>query len=473
MPNLWDKSPTTDASRPPSVSSDTDAAMPSWMFRFTVGDDYRWDRVLLPYDVRATRGHVWGLAEIGVLSDDEHAAVTNGLDDLLRAFEAGDVTVRPEDEDCHTVIENALTATLGEVGKKIHAGRSRNDQVLAALRLYLQDAIAALGDKGAALGNALCDCAEAHTDVLLPGYTHMQRAMPSTVALWALGYAETLVEDVSGLMHVRDQVNVSPLGSAAGYGVPHLDLPREQVAERLGFRGVQTHATAVQLSRGKHELAVVHALLQVVGTVNRLASDLVLYATSEFGFVDLPDAFCTGSSIMPQKKNPDVLELVRARYATIAGEMQSLVMQPANLPGGYHRDLQLTKGALMHSLQLTEETLDAATAVVSGLTFRSEETEAACTPDLLATHQALEQVASGVPFRTAYRNAAADASNADVSDANASSANASSADASSADASSADASVNTSDVLSTYATAGSPGQEQIETVRKMLAEWQA
>jgi argininosuccinate lyase len=452
MPNLWDKSPTTDANRPPAVSSDADAAMPSWMFRFTVGDDYRWDRVLLPYDVRATRGHVWGLAEIGVLSDDEHAAITNGLDDLLEAFKAGDVTVQPEDEDSHTVVENVLTATLGEIGKKVHAGRSRNDQVLAALRLYLQDAIAALGDKVVALGDVLCDCADAHTDVLLPGYTHMQRAMPSTVALWALGYAETLVADVSGLKHVRNQVNVSPLGSAAGYGVPHLDLPREQVAERLGFRGVQTHATAVQLSRGKHELAVVHALLQVVGTVNRLASDLVLYATSEFGFVDLPDAFCTGSSIMPQKKNPDVLELVRARYATVAGEMQSLVMQPANLPGGYHRDLQLTKGALMRSLQLTEDVLDAVTAVVSGLTFRTEETEAACTPDLLATHQALEQVAAGVPFRTAYRNAASDAFNADTSD--------------------ADATINTADLLSTYATTGSPGQEQIETVRKMLAEWQ-
>jgi argininosuccinate lyase len=448
MPNLWDKSPTSDTSGPSAASANPDAAMPGWMFRFTVGDDYRWDRVLLPYDVRATRGHVWGLAKIGILSEDEHLAVNEGLDDLLEAFEAGDVTVEPEDEDCHTVIENVLTKALGETGKKIHAGRSRNDQVLAALRLYLQDAVAALSAKVATLGEALCDCAEAHPDVMLPGYTHMQRAMPSTVAFWALGYAETLAADREGLSHVRDRVNVSPLGSAAGYGVPHLDLPREEVAERLGFRGIQTHATAVQLSRGKHELAVVSALLQVVGTVNRLASDLVLYATSEFGFVDLPDACCTGSSIMPQKKNPDALELVRARYAAIAGEMQSLVMQPANLPGGYHRDLQLTKGALMRSLEQTDDVLDAVTAVVSGLTFRPEQTEAACTPDLLATHRALEQVAAGVPFRTAYRNAAADASNADASDAS--------------------APINTADVLSTYATAGSPGQEQVDAARKML-----
>lgn len=417
--------------------------MPEWMFRFTVGEDYRWDRVLLPYDVQATRAHAWGLAQIGVLSKEELEAVNDGLDALLDAYDDGEVTVQSADEDCHTVIENVLTETLGEVGKKIHAGRSRNDQVLAALRLYLQDALADISEQVAGLGEALCDCAERHPRVLLPGYTHMQRAMPSTVALWALGYSETLAGDLSGLGHVREQVNVSPLGSAAGYGVPHLDLPREAVAERLGFRGIQSHATVVQLSRGKHELAVVSALVQVVGTANRLASDLVLYATSEFGFVDLPAEFCTGSSIMPQKKNPDVLELVRARYAQIAGEMQSLVMQPANLPGGYHRDLQLTKGALMRSLQQTADALDAMTAVVSGLTFQRERTEAACTPDLLATHRALKQVAAGVPFRTAYRAAAG--------------------------GSSATSPVS-ADVLSTYSTNGSPGQENVEAVRKQLQE---
>jgi len=434
MPHLWEK----------SNDSASAAASASGMLRFTVGDDYRWDRELLPYDVRATRAHAWGLTRIGVLTEAEFAAVEDALDDLLEAFAAGTVTVEPADEDSHTVIENALTDRLGDIGEKIHTGRSRNDQVLAALRLYLQDALSGIGRRVVAVAEALCDVADRHPKTLLPGYTHLQRAMPSTVALWALGYAETLVSDLEGIGQLRMQVNVSPLGSAAGYGVPHLDLPREAVAERLGFREVQTHATAVQLSRGKHELAVVSALVQAMATVNRLASDLVLYATSEFGFVSLPDATTTGSSIMPQKKNPDVAELVRATYARLVGEMQSLAMQPANLPGGYHRDLQLTKGALMRSLVQTRDTLDATTTLLDGLEVHAERAAAACTPDLLATHRVLEQVTQGVPFRTAYREAAVQPD--------------------------AGEEVSVDAVIATYATPGTPGNEQPELVRQRLAE---
>ena len=430
---------------------DDATATEDWVLRFTVGDDYMWDRVLLPYDVRATRAHVWGLVQIGVVDADEREAVERGLDRLLEAFEGGDVTVEPVDEDSHTVIERFLTERLGDVGRKIHAGRSRNDQVLAALRLYLQDAMAQIGRRVQGLGEALCDVAEAHPEALLPGYTHMQRAMPSTVALWALGYAETLAADLDALHDVRRQVNVSPLGSAAGYGVPHLDLPRKAVAERLGFRDVQTHATAVQLSRGKHELAVTSALVQAGATVNRLASDLVLYATAEFGFVDLPDAHCTGSSIMPQKKNPDVLELARATYHRLVAEMQSLATLPANLPGGYHRDLQLTKGAVMRALQQTDDLFAATTAAVSGLRFRTEPAARACTPEMLATHRALKQVAEGVPFRTAYQSAAGSLSDiqgslSDIQD------------------------VTESGVLSTYATLGHPGREVPGDVRGRLAD---
>ena len=435
MSHLWEKSNDSDHAAASSISG---------MHRFTVGDDYRWDRVLLPYDVRATRAHAWGLAQIGVLSEAEFAAVDDGLDDLLDAFAAGTVTVEPVDEDSHTVIENVLTDRLGDVGKKIHTGRSRNDQVLAALRLYLQDALAGIGRQVVGVAEALCDLADRYPQTLLPGYTHLQRAMPSTVALWALGYAETLAADLEGIEQVRIRVNVSPLGSAAGYGVPHLDLPRQAVAERLGFRSIQTHATAVQLSRGKHELAVVSALVQAMATVNRLASDLVLYATSEFGFVDLPDATTTGSSIMPQKKNPDVAELVRATYARLVGEMQSLAMQPANLPGGYHRDLQLTKGALMRSLTQTTDALDATAALLDGLAFHAERTEAACTPDLLATHRALDRVTQGVPFRTAYREAAVQPEEGERMPVDA--------------------------VLATYATPGTPGNEQPGLVRQQLAE---
>jgi argininosuccinate lyase len=360
------------------------------------------------------------------------------------------------------VIENELTAVLGDTGKKIHAGRSRNDQVLAALRLYLQDAMANIGRRVARLATSLCRVAEAHPRAVLPGYTHMQRAMPSTVALWALGYAETLAADLEDVRHARAKVNVSPLGSAAGYGVPHLDLPRDAVAERLGFRDVQTHATAVQLSRGKHELAVVSALVQAASTVNRLASDLVLYATSEFGFVDLPAAHCTGSSIMPQKKNPDVLELSRATYARLVGEMQSLAVQPANLPGGYHRDLQLTKGALMRSLQQSRDLFDAVTAVTDELRFDTDTAEAACTPDILATHRALKHVAEGVPFRTAYRRAATgpEATHPPLGPPN-------------ADIDAAET-VAAGEVLDAYATTGTPGNEAPGRVYALLEtheEW--
>ncbi len=432
MQNVWEKDDTT---------------ADDWVLRFTVGDDYMWDRTLLPYDVRATRAHAWGLRQIDVLDAQELETVNGGLDALLEAFEADEVTVRPEDEDCHTVIERFLTEQLGDVGRKIHTGRSRNDQVLAALRLYLRDALAAIGRKTVALAEALCEHAEAHPRTLMPGYTHLQRAMPSTVALWALGYAETLASDLDDLRHACMQINVSPLGSAAGYGVPHLDLPREAVAERLGFRDVQTHATAVQLARGKHEMAVAHACTQVGATCNRLASDLVLYATAEFDFVTLQPEHTTGSSIMPQKKNPDVLELARSYYHQLTSTMQQLATGSSNLPGGYHRDLQHTKAAVMRCVQITSDVLTALQRVLSQMAFKTETLETACTPEMLATHQALAQVKEGVPFRTAYQQSAGEETKP---------------------------SVDPDAVLDTYVTPGTPGNEQPDRVRARLdahREW--
>ncbi len=413
----------------------------NWVHRFTVGDDYEWDRLLLPYDVTASRAHAWGLWQIDVLSEDEWTQISDALDALLDAFENGEVTVTPEDEDCHSVIEQLVTEHAGAAGEKLHTGRSRNDQVLAALRLYLRDALAAIGGRTAALAEALCDLADRHPDVLMPGYTHLQRAMPSTAALWALGYAETLSDDLDALRHARRQINVSPLGSAAGYGVPVIDLPREAVADRLGFRDVQTHTTAVQLSRGKHELAVSHACTQVGATCNRLASDLVLFATAEFEFVDLPPEHCTGSSIMPQKQNPDVLELARAYHHRLAAEMQHLATGPSNLPGGYHRDLQLTKAAVMRSVQMTSDVLTALTEVVRSVKFNPEQTQSACTPELLATQRALERVAEGVPFRSAYQQAAKESPSGPVEPAA---------------------------VLDAYETDGTPGQERPDRVRDKL-----
>ncbi len=419
-----------------------DVRAEDWVTRFTVGDDWKWDNLLLPYDITGSRAHAWGLAQIGVLTANELAQLERGLDALQRVFDAGEIHVRPEDEDCHTVIERWLTERLGEVGKKIHTGRSRNDQVLTALRLYLRDHLQQTHQQTTRLAEILCDLGERHDDLVMPGYTHLQRAMPTTAGAWALGYAELLVADLDALRHAAHQINVSPLGSAAGYGVPHLDLPRQAVAERLGFRAVQTHVAAVQLSRGKLELHVVHALVQVAATINRLASDLVLFNTAEFGFVELPAEYCTGSSIMPQKQNPDVLELARATYHRLLAEMQVLLTLPANLPSGYHRDLQLTKEAVMRSVLLTHDLLDALLHLLPGVRFRPEKLQQATTPELFATARALELVLRGVPFREAYRQAASEVDSLDTPDAQT--------------------------ALAAYSTAGTPGNGAPERLREQL-----
>ena len=419
-----------------------------WVMRFTVGEDWRWDTLLLPFDIEGTRAHAWGLIGADVLSEEEYAQVGGELDRLAEAVAAGEVAVAPEDEDSHTVIERHLTEELGDLGKKIHTGRSRNDQVLVAIRLFLRAHLQALGRQTIRLAEVLCRHGEAYDDALMPGYTHLQQAMPTTAGLWALGYAELLASDLDALRAAHEAVNVSPLGSAAGYGVPHLELPREAVARRLGFRAVQTHVTAVQLSRGKLELHAAHALVQVAATINRLASDLVLFSTAEFGFVTLPDAYCTGSSIMPQKKNPDVLELARASYHRLIAEMQVLLTLPANLPSGYHRDLQLTKAATLRGVLLARDLLEAMLNVLPDVRFERERMAAACTPGLFATADALARVREGVPFRDAYRQAAEAAS--DLAPSN-----------------------NAQAALQPYRGAGYPGNGRPEVVRAALAPHRA
>ncbi|MEM8487772.1 MAG: argininosuccinate lyase [Bacteroidota bacterium] len=385
-----------------------DIDVAAWVTRFTVGEDYKWDTLLLPYDITGTLAHAAGLVSIGLLTPEELTQIQATLADMGVEIEAGNIVVRQEDEDCHTVIESYLTEKLGDIGKKIHTGRSRNDQVLTALRLFMRDQLAVIVAQLVEVTNACCALGDTYADAVMPGYTHYQRAMPSTPALWALGYAELLLSDMTALQHAHSQINTSPLGSAAGYGVPFLKLPRAYTAEQLGFESVQTNVTAVQLSRGKLEMHAMHALVQVGATFNRMASDLILFNTAEFGFVTLPAAMCTGSSIMPQKKNPDVLELVRANYHRLMAEMQLLLTLPANLPSGYHRDLQLTKESIMRGLLLTQDLVQAMAQVVPALQFSTENMKKATTQELFATSHALEKVLNGVPFRDAYRAAAAE-----------------------------------------------------------------
>ncbi|MBT8398844.1 MAG: argininosuccinate lyase [Rhodothermia bacterium] len=377
-----------------------------WVTRFTVGDDYLWDTLLLPYDIEATRAHARGLVAAGVLHTNDFERVDHCLAELLTLVEKGSVAVTVEDEDGHTVIERFLTERLGEAGKKIHTGRSRNDQVLAALRLFLRGELRRSAGVAAEVVELLCTIAERHDTDMMPGYTHMQRAMPTTAGLWAAGFAELLSEDVGTLAEAYRRINRNPLGSAAGYGVPYLHLPREEAASELGFDGSQVNVTAVQLSRGKYEMQVVHACTQVTSTINRLASDLIQFSMAEFGFVSLPDEYCTGSSIMPQKRNPDVLELARAAYHRLVAEMNLLATLPANLPSGYHRDLQLTKASVMRAVTTTADVLQAIRNVLAGISFDTQRMRESVSPEMFATAEALKLVTEGVPFREAYQQAA-------------------------------------------------------------------
>ncbi|OZC03963.1 argininosuccinate lyase [Rubricoccus marinus] len=400
---MSEPTPTAPESPSPRAIWHKGTAAADWVTRFTVGEDWRWDTILLPYDVEGTRGHAYGLRLAGVLTEAEEQEIGDALTDIYDAWVDGQIAVTPQDEDMHTVIERELTARVGEAGKKIHAGRSRNDQVLVALRLWLRDALGAIARSGREACAALIEHAEGGDALLMPGYTHLQRAMPTTAGLWAAGYAELLLDDLAGLADAASRADASPWGSAAGYGVPSLDLPRREVAERLGFPRVQENVTAVQLSRGKAEASVVHALVQMGLTANRLASDLVLFATSEFGFVTLPHEYTTGSSIMPQKRNPDVLELARATVHRLTAELHLLLTLPAGLPGGYHRDLQLTKEATMRAVMAAQDLMTALGAVLPGIEWQERAMREALSPDLFATAEALDRVASGEAFRDAYR----------------------------------------------------------------------
>ncbi len=373
--------------------------------KFTVGRDYLVDRTLLPFDVAASKAHAKMLHKIKILSSKEYAALARELDQLLVLFNKGKITVSLSDEDCHTAIENYLTAKLGDSGKKIHTGRSRNDQSLAAIRLYtraqIDSAIAEIKSLQAELKRVI----KKYGAIAIPGYTHMQKAMPSSISLWLGAFEESLADDLRLLLTVRSISNQSPLGSAAGYGTP-IPVDRKLASKLLSFEKVQNNTLYVQNARGKFELMALHAVQQVMLDLNKLANDLLLFSTVEFGFVSLPKEMTTGSSIMPQKRNPDVLELVRARYGQYLGYVTQVQMITANLPSGYNRDFQLTKESLVLGLESALETIQIMTHVVSGLKINEERCKKAMTPELFATHKAYELVKKGMPFRTAYKKVA-------------------------------------------------------------------
>jgi argininosuccinate lyase len=372
------------------------------VLRYTAGEDHLLDTRLVPYDVRASIAHAAMLHGAGLLSAEDLAAICQGLEELAREHAAGEWRIALDDEDVHTALETRLTARIGEAGARLHLGRSRNDQVLAALRLYLRDAVASLAAGARATAAALDGLAEREAKTALPGYTHLQQAMPSSVPLWAGGFAAELRDDALGLEACSRRIEKNPLGSAAGYGVPRLPVDREATRRDLDFAEVQEPVTAVQLSRGKAEAQVLFEIALLMQDAGRLAADLVLFATSEFGFVSLPASMTTGSSIMPQKRNPDVFELVRGRTATAQGCLVEALAVAAKLPSGYHRDLQLLKAPLFRGIDLAGETLAILAAALPEVRFHPERIR--LDPGLNAAEEAYRLVLEeGIPFREAYR----------------------------------------------------------------------
>ena len=389
MKRLWDKGEPLDAR----------------VLRYTAGEDHKLDERLVSYDVRASVAHATMLCEQQLLTRKDLAAIERGLKDLDRSHAAGDWQVTLEDEDVHTALERRLTDAIGEAGMRVHLGRSRNDQLLAALRLYLLDAADSLEQIATSAAHALLELAQREAETPLPGYTHMQQAMPSSVSLWAEGFAAELNDDAEGIAAARRRVSKNPLGSAAGYGSPGLPIDRESTRENLGFDSNQEPVTAVQLSRGKAEAGLVFELTLFMQDLGRLAADLLLFYTQEFGFIDLPDKLTTGSSIMPQKRNPDVLELIRGATATVQAGLGEILGLTAKLGSGYQRDLQRIKAPLFRAIDLSAESGEIMRYLIDEIRFIPE--NIGIDESVYAAGQANRLVLEeGISFREAYRRVA-------------------------------------------------------------------
>ena len=375
------------------------------VLRYTAGEDHELDARLVPYDVRGSIAHAEMLAAQELISREDCHAICDGLRALQKSFEAGEWQITLEDEDVHTALESRLTQNIGEAGGRLHLGRSRNDQVLTALRLYLRDAALDLAGRVEHLRASLAHLAERQGDVELPGYTHMQHAMPSSVELWCEGFNEGFGDAIAGLRAVDRRINKNPLGSAAGYGTPGLPLDREYTTKRLGFDETQAPVTAAQLSRGKAESALLFEIALLLQDLSRMASDLLLFYTQEFAYISLAPEVTTGSSIMPQKRNPDVLELLRASSATAHACLDEALMITAKLPSGYHRDLQRLKPPVFRAIDLAIDSVDIMAYLLEGLEFRPDNIE--LDEGIFATAEAYRLVTEeGLPFREAYRKVA-------------------------------------------------------------------
>ena len=367
---------------------------------FTVGNDRVLDLRLAKYDVLGSKAHIRMLESIGLLSTEELETLTEGLDTILEEIEKGDFILEADVEDIHSQVELLLTRRLGDIGKKIHSGRSRNDQVLVDLKLFLKDEVLKLREEVLALFSTLQKLSEEHKDVLLPGYTHGQVAMPSSFGLWFGAYAEALADDMFMLRGAYNVTDQNPLGSAAGYG-SSFPLNRQMTTDLLGFASLDYNVVAAQLSRGKSERSVASAMGAIALTLNKFASDCCMYMSPNYGFIKFPDELTTGSSIMPHKKNPDVWEIMRGNCNRVMACENEISLMCSNMPHGYHRDFQLLKDVLFPTLETMHNCLQMADYMLQHIIVKENILDAPIYEYLFTVEEVNRRTLEGMPFRDA------------------------------------------------------------------------
>ena len=377
---------------------------------FTVGNDYILDSKLVRYDCIAYIAHAKMLNKIGILDNAELEKISAALNEIIKLDSVGKFIISKEDEDCHTAIEKYLTKKIGKAGKKIHMARSRNDQVATALRLYYKDSLNEIAELANKFSSGLFLLKDRYRGVEIPGYTHMRKAMPSSIGMWADAFIESMSDNKRAILSAIELLDQSPLGTGAGYGLP-MKVDRRLTAKLLKFSRVQKSPIYVQNSRGKFEFVILNAIAMIMFDLNKMASDIILFSMPEFGYFEIPREFCTGSSIMPHKMNPDVLELMRARYHQIAAAQAGVMGIASNLISGYNRDMQLTKGYVMDGIEAAKSSLKIASLIIKGLKVDRERCKEAMTKELYSVKDAYELAKKGVAFRDAYSKVAGEYSN--------------------------------------------------------------
>lgn len=383
---------------------------------YNAGEDIIYDQQMIAHDVWGSRCYARLLCKHGILNNEELATLEKGLDEILELYKKDEFNLTLEDEDSHTKIEAYLVEKYGDVGKKIHTGRSRNDQVLVMTRLFIKEKTDNLINLAGKLAKQIIETAKKHQQVAMPGYTHMQRAMPTTVAAWLVAFAESLVDDIAIFKAIKEElVDQNPLGSGAGYGSP-FPFDRDWLSQELGFKRTQKSPIYCQNSRGKIEGMVLEGCSQIMLTLNKLACDLLFYTTQEFDFFEFDDSISTGSSIMPQKKNLDVAELIRARTATVLSARNEMSLNIINKTSGYHRDGQELKRPLFLGLKYTQMSLEVMTIIISNIQPKEKSLQKAMSPHLFAAHKAFEMVKKqNMSFRDAYQEVGANLENIAIS----------------------------------------------------------